>query len=125
MFWGMWEKVKTVGKLEKSWGAPKLHEGVISRGLLQRGVRLRLQDAIYRLQFYSNSLIHILSLSNSHNIVASIQKNWGDKSHRLIVSLIINYFTNTVDRELTKLVHIFIFGLVSMNFQSPDQKLSP
>ena len=43
-------------------------------------LKLRLQDAIYRLQFYSNSLIHILSFSNSHNNVASIQKNRDDKS---------------------------------------------
>ena len=56
-------------------------EGIIDR------VKLQLHDAIYRLRFYSNSLIHILSLSNSHNNVASIQKNRGDKSHRVIVAL--------------------------------------
>ena len=50
-------------------------------------LRLQLHDAIYRLRFYSNSLIHILSLSKSHNTVASIQKNRGDKSHRVIVAL--------------------------------------
>ena len=50
-------------------------------------LKLQLHDAIYRLRFYSNSLIHILSLSNSHNDVASIQKNRGDKSHRVIVAL--------------------------------------
>ena len=50
-------------------------------------VRLQLHDAIYRLRFYSNSLIHILSLSNSHNNITSIQKNRGDKSHRVIVAL--------------------------------------
>ena len=49
-------------------------------------VKLQLHDAIYRLRFYSNSLIHILSLSNSHNNVASIQKNRGDKSYRVIVA---------------------------------------
>ena len=49
--------------------------------------KLQLHDAIYRLRFYSNSLIHILSLSNLHNNVASIQKNRGDKSHRVIVAL--------------------------------------
>ena len=38
-------------------------------------LKLQLHDAIYRLRFYSNSLIHILSLSNSHNNLASIQKN--------------------------------------------------
>ena len=43
-------------------------------------LKLRLHDAIYRLRFYSNSFIHILSLSNAHNNVASIQKNRGDKS---------------------------------------------
>ena len=50
-------------------------------------LKLQLHDAIYRLRFYSNSLIHILSLSNSHNNVASIQKNRGDKSRRVIVAL--------------------------------------
>ena len=50
-------------------------------------VKLQLNNAIYRLRFYSNSLIHILSLSNSHNNVASIQKNRGDKSHCVIVAL--------------------------------------
>ena len=51
-------------------------------------VKLQLHDAIYRLRFFSNSLIHILSLSNSHKNVASIQKNRADKSHRVIVALI-------------------------------------
>ena len=50
-------------------------------------VALRLHDAIYRLRFYSNSLVYILSLSNSHNNIASIQKNRGDKSHLVIVAL--------------------------------------
>ena len=50
--------------------------------------KLQLHDAIYRLRFYSNSLIHILSLSNSLNNIASIQKNQGDKSHRVIVALL-------------------------------------
>ena len=49
--------------------------------------KLQLHDAIYRLRFYSNSLIHILSLSNLHNNVASLQKNQGDKSHCVIVAL--------------------------------------
>ena len=49
-------------------------------------IKLQLHDAIYRLRFYSNSLIHILPLSNSHNNVASIQKNRDDKSHRVIVA---------------------------------------
>ena len=47
-----------------------------------------LTHAIYRLRFFSNLLIHILSLSNLHNNVASIQKNRDDKSHRVIVALI-------------------------------------
>ena len=50
-------------------------------------VIVALHDAICRLRFYSNSLIHILSLSNSHNNVASIQKNRGDKSHHVNVAL--------------------------------------
>ena len=49
-------------------------------------VKLRLQDAIYRLRFYPNSLIYTLSLSNSHNNVASIQI---DKSHRVIIALLV------------------------------------
>ena len=53
--------------------------------------KLQSHDAIYRLRFYSNSLIHILSLSNLHNNVASIQKNRGDKSHRVIVALLIQF----------------------------------
>ena len=50
-------------------------------------VKLKLHDAIYRLRFHSKSLIHILSLSKSHNNITSIQKNRGDKSHRVIVAL--------------------------------------
>ena len=50
-------------------------------------LKLQLYNGIYRLPFFSNSLIHILSLSNSHNNVASIQKNRDDKSHRVIVAL--------------------------------------
>ena len=49
-------------------------------------IKLQLHDAIYRLRFYSNLLIHILSLSKSHNNVASLQKNRGDKSHRVIAA---------------------------------------
>ena len=48
--------------------------------------QLRLHDAIYLLGFYSKSLIHILSLSNSNNKVASVQKNRPDKSHHIIVA---------------------------------------
>ena len=54
-------------------------------------LKLQLHDAIYRLRFYSNSLIHVLSLSNWHNKVASIQKHRGDKSYRVIVALGYNY----------------------------------
>ena len=54
-------------------------------------LKLQLHYAIYRLRFYSNSLIHILSLSNSHSNVASIQMNRGDKSHRVIVALSYDY----------------------------------
>ena len=50
-------------------------------------LKLQLHDAIYRLRFYSYLLTYILSLSNSHNNVASVQKNLGDKSHRAIVAL--------------------------------------
>ena len=49
--------------------------------------KLQLHDEIYLLRFYSNSLSHILSLSNSHNNVESLQNNRGDKSHRVIVAL--------------------------------------
>ena len=49
-------------------------------------IKLQLRDAIYRLRFYSNSLIHILSVSNSHNNLASLQKNRGDKLHCVIVA---------------------------------------
>ena len=49
--------------------------------------KAQLHYAIYWLRFYSNSLIHILSLSNSRNNISSIQKNWGDKSHHVIVAL--------------------------------------
>ena len=52
---------------------------------------MQLHDAIYRLRFYSNSLIHILLLSNSHNNVASMQKNRDDKLHSVIVALSCNY----------------------------------
>ena len=54
----------------------------------RREVKLQLHDAIYRLRSNSNSLIQNLSLSNSHNNVASTQKNRGDKSHSVIVALI-------------------------------------
>ena len=65
------------------------------------GVKLQLHDAINRLLFYSNSLTHILSLSNSHNDVASIQKNRGDKSHRVIVAL---------SELLSPFIPVFFYG---------------
>ena len=55
-------------------------------------LKLQLHDAIYRLRFYSNSLTHILSLSNSHNVVALIRKNRGDKSHSVIVAWVDSLF---------------------------------
>ena len=61
----------------------------LGRGITKGNLlKLQLHDAIYRLRFDSNSLIHILSLANSHSNVASIQKNRGDKSHRVIVALL-------------------------------------
>ena len=51
--------------------------------------KLQLHGEIHRLRFYSNSLIHNLSLSNSHNNVTSIQRHLGDKSYRVIVALMI------------------------------------
>ena len=38
----------------------------------------------YQLRFYSNSLIHILSLSMLHNNVVSLQKNWAHKGQTII-----------------------------------------
>ena len=67
-------------------------------------LKLQLHDAIYRLRFYSNSLIHILSLSNSHNNVASIQKNRGDKSYRVIVALF-NPQVNLFSMNSTEIIH--------------------
>ena len=49
----------------------------VGKPLGRTQVKLQLHYAIYRLRFYSNSLIHILSLSDSHNNVESIQKNRG------------------------------------------------
>ena len=37
-------------------------------------------------KIFLKGLIHILSISNSHNKVASVQKKWGDKLHRVIVA---------------------------------------
>ena len=38
---------------------------------------------------YDSIKTRILSLSNSHNNAASIQKNWGDESHHVNVALLI------------------------------------
>ena len=73
-------------------------------------LRLQLHDAVHRLRFHSNSLIHILSLSNSHNNVASIQKNRGDKSHRVIVALSYNYTMRFIGYDLFKLVDSYFIA---------------
>ena len=78
-------------------------------------LKLRLHDAIYRLRFYSNSLIHILSLSKLSNNVASIQKNRDDKSHRVIVALvthsrfrvIVEHFVKTSEIKYIKIAKIW------------------
>ena len=46
----------------------------------------RLHDAIDWIGFYPSSLIHILTLSDLHNNVASTQKNRDDKLYRVIVA---------------------------------------
>ena len=56
--------------------------GTVGKVELISTFKLQLYHAIYRLRFYSNSLFHILLLSNSHNDVTSIQKNRDDKSQR-------------------------------------------
>ena len=76
---------------------PSLQDVGMNRKLMNNSSnKLQLHYAIYRLQFYSNSLIHTLWLSNSHNNVASIQKSQGDKSYRVIVAIVesvrINHF---------------------------------
>ena len=70
-------------------------------------LKVQLHDAIYRLRFYSNSLIHNLSLSNSHNNVASIQKNRGDKSHRVTVALLKRLMTGIFNSRPTLLWYNF------------------
>ena len=55
---------------------------------------LLLLSSNYMMQFiwlrlYSNSLIYILWLLNSHSNAASIQNNRGDKSHYVTVALLI------------------------------------
>ena len=64
-----------------------LKEAFYPKGGSFKRINLQLHDAISdRLRFYSNSLIHILSLTNLQNNVASVQKNRGDKSHHVIVA---------------------------------------
>ena len=85
--------VKTTSRSDRPWSShlsrDRLFAFIIKTLLTSRNcqIKLQLHDAIYRLRFCSNSLIHILSISNSHNL-ASIQKNRGDKSHRVIVGLL-------------------------------------
>ena len=62
------------------------NDNSLKQNVTETSLKLQLHDAIYRLRFYSNLLTHILSLSSSHNNVASKQKNRGDKSHRVIVA---------------------------------------
>ena len=87
-------------------------------------LKLQLHDAIYGLRFYSNSLIHILSLSNSHNNVASLQKNRGDKSHRVIVALSI--LTHASESNEVKTIsgrfrlQLFNYCLFSSCMMCPD-----
>ena len=70
-------------------------------------LKLRLHDAIYRLRFYSNALIHILSLSNSHNNVASTQHNRGDKSHCVVAALQFLPFLYSVHAENTDIRFLY------------------
>ena len=60
--------------------------GTVKDSSLNMSLATITRYAIYQLRLYSSSLIHILSLSNSHNNLALIQKNRGDKSHRVIVA---------------------------------------
>ena len=78
---------------------------------MDKSYKLRLHDAIYRLRFYSNSLTHILSLSNSHNDVSSIQKNRGDKSHRVIVAIVVY----VVSRGLGQIAQHDWFNIIVFN----------
>ena len=55
-----------------------------SRKLFETPCMIRIVQLNFNL---SNSLIHILPLSNSQNNVASIRKNRDDKSHHVIVAL--------------------------------------
>ena len=84
--------------------ADKSHDVIVALTLadgMKMKSKLRLHNAIYRLRFYSNWLIHILSLSNSHNNVASMQKNRDYKSYSVfITSTKIKLTTKMADRYL-------------------------
>ena len=89
-------KIKAVMYIGKCLDSSFKKKAFAQRLSLKSCLKLQLHDAIYRLRFYSNSLIHILSLSNSHNNLASIQKDRGDKSHRVIVALACIYMLCSV-----------------------------
>ena len=83
-------------------------------------IKLQLHDAIYRLRFYSNSLIYILSHSNSRNNVASLEKNRGDKSHSVIVALSKNGNLSAT----VQFMHSGIFIYIRCNPLLPSQGTS-
>ena len=93
-----------VGRIRPGPSANLAQEDVHSPPSLE----LWLRDAIYRLRFCSNSLIHILSLSNLHNNVASIQKNRGDKSHRVIIKLEVVVFLSSLNSPSVALFPFFV-----------------
>ena len=64
----------------------------------------------------SNSLIHVLSLSNSHTNVASIQKNRGDKWHRVIVALYGDQATESKLRKIPFSENLSALFHVVMNY---------
>ena len=82
--------LRTLSKINQSDDSLSKYTNKVAR---TEFLKLQLHDAVYRLRFYLNSLIHVLSLSNSHNNVASIQKNRGDKLHDVIAALI--FFSTT------------------------------
>ena len=98
-------------------------ENDMNTHLCGRGRKLQLHNAIYRLRFYSNSLIHILSLSNAHNNVASLQKNQGDKSHRAIVALQV-YFPSLANFFVRFLLSLKSFRKYRLPFLETAHQLS-
>ena len=74
-------------------GGHRPYGGPIFDRLYHKLKVLLLLSCNYMMQFISTILLklidYILSLSNSHNNAASIQKNRGDKSHCVIVALLI------------------------------------